>query len=104
MNDDSPGITVQRNENKITCIGCIDKDSILDHIIIVGISSSKTNPNDLLVHYWFINPDGSIRDKPKDFPNPSFLDVNFILRIGLFLCFLGATAIVISRIRNSKRS
>ena len=59
--------------------------------------SSKTNPNDFLIHYWFINPDGSIRDKPKDFPKPLPFDIDLFIRIGLFLCFLGALVIVISR-------
>jgi hypothetical protein len=58
----------------------------------------------MLFHYWFINPDGSIRDKPKDFPNPPLftLDVDLTLRIGLFLCVLGAMVLAVYGIKRTK--
>jgi hypothetical protein len=104
MNHYSSGIMVKNNENRVNYVGCMDKDPNLNHIIIEGISYTKANPKDMLFHYWFINPDGSIRDKPKDFPNPPLftLDVDLTLRIGLFLCVLGAMVLAVYGIKRTK--
>ncbi|MHA1968020.1 MAG: hypothetical protein ACW964_09475 [Candidatus Hodarchaeales archaeon] len=95
---------VKRGGNKVNYIGCIDKDPNLKYLIVEGISYSKANPNDKVYHYWFINPDGTIRDKPKDFPDPPLftVDVDLTIRIGIFLCVLGAILLVVYRVKRTK--
>ena len=97
--------TINFELSKVNCVGIIDKYSDLEYMIIQGITYTNDYPSGYKYHYWFFNPDGSLRDKPKDFPDPPLfiLDLALLLRISLFIIIVGVTIIVLVKEKRAKR-
>jgi len=98
--------TTNSELNEVNCVGIIDKYSDLEYMIIQGITYDKDYSSGYKYHYWFFNPDGSLRDKPKDFPDPPLfiLDRALLLRISLFIIIAGVTLAVFVKGKRAKRN
>lgn len=98
--------TTNSELNKVNCVGIIDKYSDLEYMIIQGITYANDYSSEYKYHYWFFNPDGSLKDKPKDFPDPPLfiLDLALLLRISLFIIIAGVTLIVFVKEKRAKRN
>ncbi len=92
--------------DKVNCVGIIDNYSDLEYMIILGITYSNDYSSGYKYNYWFFNPDGSLKDKPMDFPDPPLfiLDQNLLLRISLFIIIAGITIVVFVKGKQAKRN